>query len=317
VWIKDESARFGLNAFKVLGVRFAVERLAGTRRLETLTCATAGNHGRAVARVARELGLRGRIYVPAYTERARIDAIAGEGAEVIVFDGTYDAAVRACAAAAEAEGWTIVSDTGWPGYEEIPRAIMLGYTRLVEECANRPPASFRDGNRPPASFPATVVIVQAGVGGLAAATLSWLAFHFGRDRPFTIIAEPHEAACVLTSLRAGRPTPVTGSLDTMMGGLRCGEVSTAAWPALSLADACVTVSDKDALQAIATLRSPAGGDPTVTAGPSGACGLAALTALLHDPELAPVARAAGLSATTQVLLINSEGGFECGTASSH
>lgn len=308
LFVKDESHRFGLNAFKVLGVRYAVEQLRNSAQLRTLTCATAGNHGRAVAHVARELGLEARIYIPAHSERERIDAIASEGAAVVVIDGTYEDAVRTCAADAARHRWTIVSDTGWPGYEEIPRTIMLGYTRLFDECASAGVPVFSDR---------AIVIVQAGVGGLAAAALSWMTFNCGDQRPFTIVAEPESAACVMSSLKAGYPHAVSGRPDTIMAGLRCAEISTAAWPALTLADACVTVTDDETRGAMRRLAEPTAADPAISAGPSGACGLAALMALLREDALAAVRRTAAPGPDTHVIIINTERGLECGTPASH
>lgn len=299
--VKDESSRFGLNAFKILGVQFAVARLLADQfegRALTLACATAGNHGRAVARAARNLGLEAQIFVPAYTRRQKIDAIAAEGAHVTVFPGSYDDAVKEVARLADARGWQIVSDTGWPGYDDIPHAIMLGYTRLFDEAAHQWTP------QPPPD----VVIVQAGVGGLACATVSWFLHHFGPKRPFIVAAEPLRAACLQTSAWAGLPTRLTGSLDTIMAGLRCGEVSTTAWPTIAAGmDAYAAVDDGAPLSAIETLARPRRADPAISAGPSGACGLAALTRLLQDPEAAGLREASGLGVHSRVLLIVTEG----------
>ena len=133
---KDESARFGLNAFKLLGARFAIETLVAEGQLRaggTVVCASEGNHGRAVARAARDAGCASRVYMARDVAQSRVDAIAGEGAEVVRVDGSYDDAVRILQEEAAAHGWTIVSDTAWPGYERIPFLIMLGYTRMMDE----------------------------------------------------------------------------------------------------------------------------------------------------------------------------------------
>lgn len=325
VLIKDESGRFGLNAFKILGVTYAIERLAQGGRLDriaagpldqigagpsdalrakrldgraTLACATAGNHGRAVARAARQRGLRARVYVPAGTARPRIDAIASEGAEVVVVTGGYEEAVRQAAADAARDGLTVVSDTSWPGYEEIPRWIMIGYTHLLEETAGRWGA---DG-------PPDVVLVQAGVGGLACAVASWFCHRFGAQRPFLICCEPAAAACVLESARAGRPVTLPGPLTTTMAGLKCAEVSPVAWPVLATAfDAYVAIDEERAATAVRTLARPSGADRPITAGPSGACGLGALAAILEDDGLGAVREASGLGPTSRVMVVNTEG----------
>jgi diaminopropionate ammonia-lyase len=223
ILMKDESGRSTLQAFKLLGVEYAVQRLAEAGRLadcSRLVCATDGNHGRAVAHAARKRGYLATVLLPGYTVRARIEAIRKEGAEVVVVDEGYDAAVLEAARVAEREGATVVSDTSWPGYEEIPRWIMAGYTQIMAEAANQwlPDA------------PPDVVFVQVGVGGLAGAVVSWLCHQYGRKRPFVIGCEPAGAACLLESLRAGKPVRLEGSLPTIMAGLRCGRVSMIAWP---------------------------------------------------------------------------------------
>lgn len=137
---KDESARFGLNAFKLLGARFAIETMVAEGQLRagsTVVCASEGNHGRAVARAARDAGCAARVYMARDVAQTRVDAIAGEGAEVIRVEGSYDDAVRILQEEAARNGWTIVSDTAWPGYERIPFLIMLGYTRMMDEVRDR------------------------------------------------------------------------------------------------------------------------------------------------------------------------------------
>jgi diaminopropionate ammonia-lyase len=294
--VKDESARFGLPAFKAMGALYAVNRLLQAGRLgrdAVLVAATSGNHGRAVARVARDAGLRARIYVPHDAVTFRIEAIAGEGAEVVVTAGNYNDAVRQAAREAEIHGWQVISDISYPGYEEIPRWIMAGYTRLMHEASQQ-------WDQPP-----DVVLVQGGVGGLVCGVASWFAFHLGAERPYFICCEPLHAACLLESARAGAPVAVAGELDTKMEGLRCAEISAVALPAiLATVNAFAAIEDKRSFRA---MRRLADGDPPVVAGASGACGLAALTAILEDPALRPLREAAGLSADSRVLLINSEG----------
>jgi diaminopropionate ammonia-lyase len=299
LWVKDESARFGLKAFKSLGVRYAIDRLSRNGALgpdATLVCASAGNHGRAVARVARERGLGARVYMAASAADAPARAIASEGAGVIRVDGTYEEAVRVMAHEAERNGWTIVSDTSWPGYEEIPRLIMLGYTRLVTELG-------RQIDDPP-----DIVFAQGGVGGLVCSVGCGLARHFPAARPRLLACEPLHAACLLASARAGRVVSINDTLDTIMAGLRVAEPSPAAWPAIAaLTDAFVAIRDEDAIAAMRTFADPAGDDPRVEAGPSGACGLGALMAIMRDRDLEPVRAHLALSSTSQVVVINSEG----------
>jgi diaminopropionate ammonia-lyase len=270
-------------------------------------CATAGNHGRAVARVARDKHVPCTIFVPAArTARGhdverdaraeRIASMRADGATVVEVDGSYEDAVRAAAAYGASSGATIVSDTAWPGYEEIPRWIMAGYTQLFEE-------AYGTWDRAP-----DVMLVQGGVGGLVCAAVSWAAWRFGASRPRIIACEPEAAACLLESAEAGRPVSVSGSLDTIMAGLRCAEPSPAAWPAIRDGiDAFVSIPDSIVLETIGQLRMPADADPAMAAGPSGACGVASLTALMRAPELAPLRTRLGLVPGAHAFAVVTEG----------
>ena len=203
--IKDEGPRFGLNAFKALGGGYAVARVVArtlgeeagaeidiadlaegahrdlTGRI-TVACASSGNHGRAVAAGARHFGCRAVIYVPHDTLPARIAAIEGEGARVVRHSGTYDDAVADVEATARREGWVVISDTSWPGYEEIPVTVMTGYTVMAAEAMEQ---MAEQGLAPP-----THVFIQGGVGGVAAATLGTLAETLGDGCPKMIVVAP-------------------------------------------------------------------------------------------------------------------------------
>lgn len=301
--VKDESQRFGLNAFKITGVSYALHRLnaSGARHI---VCATAGNHGRAVARGARDRQLACTVFVPslrtdspieARTRAARIQGMQEDGAEVVDVEGSYEQAVDRASEFARTSGATVVSDTSWEGYETIPRWIMAGYTRLFEE------ASTQWRHTP------DVVVVQGGVGGLVCAAASWFAHRFGDRRPFIIAAEPDTAACLLSSAEAGRPVTIDSNLDTIMAGLRCAAPSPLAWPAIAThVDAFVTVQDAGVMQMLPMLRDQPD-DERIDAGPSGACGLAALAAIMHADEYAAVRRAAGMDPSTRVLAVVTEG----------
>jgi diaminopropionate ammonia-lyase len=297
--VKDESSRMGLNAFKITGVAYAIDRLRERGALPAasiLACATDGNHGRAVARVAREMKLNAKVYMHKGAVTARVQAIRDEGAEVVIVDGNYDDAVRTVARDAQEHGWLVISDTSWPGYEQIPRDIMAGYTILMAEAAAQWSAM------------PDVVLIQAGVGGLAAAVLSWLLHEFGNKRPFVVCCEPDRAACVLESLRAGRLVELKGSLDTIMAGLSCGLVSSLAWPILKDAlDACVAIRDAECAAAMRKLAHLSAGDPPLAAGESGACGIAALAAILREDEFRAVREDLHLNSNSRVFVINTEG----------
>ncbi|MEJ0070455.1 MAG: diaminopropionate ammonia-lyase [Pseudomonadota bacterium] len=318
---KDEASRFGLGSFKALGGAYAVRRhlagllqarlgqpvgtedlLAGRHRAltetVTVTTATDGNHGRSVAWGAQLFGCRAVIYIHETVSAGRQAAIERYGAQVVRTPGNYDDSVRQAAADAAANGWTVVSDTTYPGYREIPRDVMHGYTVMVEEALRQwPSAAGSLSDRPP-----THTFVQGGVGALPAAVAAHLWQRLGARRPRFISVEPERAACLLASARAGKPTAVTGKLDTMMAGLACGEASPLAWDMLVRgADAFMAIPDQGAIDA---MRLLADRRPPVVAGESAVAGLAGLCAAAADPE----ARAAlGLDADSRVLLFGSEG----------
>jgi diaminopropionate ammonia-lyase len=307
VMVKDESSRFGLSAFKSLGARFAMNRLGPDALAHGVVCATAGNHGRAVARVAHDLGVACTVFVPAIVpdtppderaiRRSRIEGMRADHAEVVDVPGTYEEAVQLAAAHGARTGATIVSDTAWPGYEVIPRDIMAGYTRLFTE-ASRQWSAAPD-----------VVLVQAGVGGLLCAAASWLAFEYGAARAFLIGCEPDGSACLLESARVGtrHRIPTSPSSRTIMAGLRCAEPSHAAWPAVrDGVDAFVSIPDSFTLQAIERLAGHSG-DPAIEAGPSGTCGIGALMALASAPVLHGVRAASRFGRSTRALAIVTEG----------
>ena len=284
LWVKVESERLGLPAFKVLGASWATFRLLddllrrrglarpGEGSLEelrhrieplgdiALVAATDGNHGRAVARMAALLAVASRILVPAGTAPARITAIESEGAEVVVIDGSYDDAVRAAVGLAT-EQTLVVSDTSWEGYTEVPGWVIDGYRTIFEEIDEQL------GERRP-----DVAAVQMGVGALAASAVDALA-----DDTKLVIVEPVEAACGLRSAAAGRPTEVLGRHGSIMAGLNCGNVSPVAWPRVyRRTDVFVAVEDEDAARAMRDLALSG-----VVAGETGAAGLAGLRAVLE------------------------------------
>jgi diaminopropionate ammonia-lyase len=317
LFYKDERGRFGLGSFKALGGAYAVAnvlrgKVMAARALAsvssqqllsgayadivgaaTVTCATDGNHGRSVAWGARLFGCRCVIFVHETVSQGRRDAIAKYGAEVREVKGNYDDAVRHAAATAQANGWTVVSDTSYPGYRDIPLDVMHGYGVMALEIARQL------GGEPP-----THVFAQAGVGALAAAVCASFWLRWGAQRPRFVVVEPLHADCVYRSLEAGRPIVVGGSLETVMAGLACGEVSELAWEILhGGANAAVALGDAYALDAMRLLANPAG-DPAIVAGETGGAGLGALLAARDYPEIRATL---ALDETSRVLLLGSEG----------
>ena len=266
VLVKDESARLGLPAFKVLGASWACKQVLDRRPAAVLVTATDGNHGRAVARMARHFGTTATVFVPAVMLERTATLIASEGAEVVRVDGDYDEAVRVAALHAnESPARALVQDTAWPGYEDVPAWIVDGYETLLDEIDDSL------GRAP------DLVAVPVGVGSLAQAVV---AHHRrpGRAHPSVLSVEPDTAACVLASLTRGRPTPVE-TAATVMAGMNCGTVSSAAWPVLrDGCDAAVSVTDEEALRASVDL-----GALGVSSGACGAATLAGIRAVLTDP----------------------------------
>ncbi len=258
-----------------------------------VVCASEGNHGRAVARAAREAGCSARVYMARDASPARAAAIADEGAEVVRVDGSYDDAVRILRDDAATHRWPIVSDTAWPGYERIPFLIMLGYTRMMDAVREQGPG-------------VDAVLVQGGVGGLLCAIASWCAFHWPTCK--VIGVEPTDAACLQASARAGHPVAVEGPLNTSMAGLRNREVSPSAFGSLlPNVDAFMAIDDVWAHDAMRALARPLSGDPSVAAGASGAAALGGLLALCRDRSMQHIRQQLNIHGTSRVLVIVSEG----------
>jgi diaminopropionate ammonia-lyase len=304
--LKDESRRFGLNAFKGLGASWALRCLVDARRRDgaappaTVATATDGNHGRAVAWAARKHGLAAVIFIPDHSAPARIEAIRGEGAEVVLVHGSYDDAVARCAAESAARGWQVVADTGYEGYMEIPRLVAQGYETLFLETD----AQIEERLLPQPDL----VLVQGGVGALAAAAVEH--YRPRRERPRLAIVEPDDADCLLESILAGDgpPRASRGRQRSIMAGLNCGLPSLAAWPTLRRGiDLFLSVEDRLAEEAMRLLWRPAPGDPRVESGESGAAGLAGLLALATDEIFRAARERLRLSRATTALVINTEG----------
>jgi diaminopropionate ammonia-lyase len=314
--IKDEGLRLGLGSFKALGGSYAVTRLvldAASERLGravnvaelqrpevraiaadmTFACATDGNHGRSVAQGAKLVGARSVVFVHSGVSQQRVAAIESFGAEVVRVAGSYDDSGQEAARISDKNGWTVVSDTSWPGYERIPSLVMQGYTAMVREVLRQLP-----------ELPSHL-FVQAGVGGVAAAVAGHFAVALADRRPKFVVVEPARAACVYESALLGRVVKIQHGEPTVMAMLECYEPSLIAWRVLSrVADGFMTVEEEDAVAAMKQLARPCGADPAVIAGESGGVGLAGLTASLKDYKTRDALK---LGPQSRVLLINTEG----------
>lgn len=319
--VKDEGFRLGLGSFKALGGSYAVIRLVleeAQKRLGrgvdigdlhapevaavaagmTFACATDGNHGRSVAQGAQLVGARSVIFVHSGVSDERVAAIARFGAEMVRVDGSYDQSVVEAARVAAEQGWTVVSDTSWPGYERIPGLVMQGYTVMVREALRH------------LSQPLTHVFLQAGVGGFAAAVAGHFSILFGEQRPMVVVVEPARAACIYATAKAGHPVKIAHDAPTVMAMLECYEASPLAWRVLArVADAFMTVDEGDAIAVMNRLARPSGSDPAIVSGESGGAGLAGLIRAVTAQDM----RAAlGLDANARVLVINTEGATDPG-----
>lgn len=259
----------------------------------TFACATDGNHGRSVAWGAGLAGARCEVFIHAGVSERRAAAIAAYGAHINRVDGSYDDSIVRSAALSAEHGWTVVSDTAWDGYEDIPLAVMQGYTVMIGEALDA------------MAEPPTHLFLQAGVGGMAAAVASHAIQRLGADAPKVVVVEPARAACVAASVEAGRLVTIPHGEPTVMAMLECATPSPLGWQILHhLADACVTLEEDEAVAAMRRLAFPVEGDPAIVAGESGAAGLAGFLSCLRDPA---AKEALGLGAGSRILVFNSEG----------
>ncbi|MHC4222019.1 MAG: diaminopropionate ammonia-lyase, partial [Planctomycetota bacterium] len=317
IWYKDESQRFHLKSFKALGGAYAVARQLQAKVAEVtgseptieellekkyddivskvvISCATDGNHGRSVSWGCEMFGCQCIIYIHRDVSKGRQQAMEAFGAEVIRISGNYDESVKLADAEAKQHGRTIVSDTSYEGYMEIPKDVALGYTVLLSESFSQ-----MQGEIP------THVFIQGGVGGLASAVCAYFCELWGEKRPRFIIVEPEQANCLQESARAGEPVVIEGDLDTLMAGLSCGEVSALAWQVLkSGANDFMTINEEAVPATMKLLAQGFNGDPSIEAGESAVAGLAALITACGDSE---IKMQLGLDDSSRVYILGTEG----------
>jgi len=322
--VKDESKRFDLNAFKVLGGSYAIAKyLCGKLDLPvdessfarlcepeiraalgeiTFVTATDGNHGRGVAWAAREFGHKAVVYMPKGTAPERLENIQKLGAEAEILPFNYDDAVRHADRMAKEHGWVMVQDTAWPGYEDIPAWILQGYTTIAGEIENQ---LEQNGYPKP-----THLFLQAGVGSVAGGISGYFTNQMGQDCPKIIIVEPDRADCLFRTAKAndGEIHIVTGDMDSMMAGLCCGEPCTIAWDILrNCVAAFVSCGDGYAARGMQLLGCPLGDDVSVVSGESGAVPAGVVEGIMVEERLKPFREALGLDESSCVLMISTEG----------
>lgn len=324
IYVKDESYRFGLNAFKVLGASFAIAKyLAKRLQLDigeltfsmlaspeireklgeiTFVTATDGNHGRGVAWAARQLHQKSVVYMPKGSSLTRLENIRAEGATASITELNYDEAVRLAAGKAQEHGWVMVQDTAWEGYEEIPEWIMQGYGTIATESLEQ---LQKIGIEKP-----THVFLQAGVGSFAAAIQGCFASRFGDERPKTVVVEANVADCLYQSAIANdeKPRIVGGEMNTIMAGLACGEPNHVGWNLLrDYSDQFFSCPDEVAAKGMRMLGNPMGSDCRVISGESGAVTAGLLALILEKDALAEVKKQLELNQDSQILVISTEG----------
>ena len=297
VLVKHEGSRFGLGAFKGLGASWALHRLTHMRpgSFGTVSAASEGNHGRAVAWAARLAGLPCMIFLPAHVARERVENIRSEGATVILVEGSYEDAVHRCDTESRERGWQVISDVGYDGYLDIPELVVAGYDTLFQEIDEQVGA------------PPDVVLIPGGVGGILHAGVAHYA-HPGAPR--VVGVEPSSADCLTTSLESpdGRPTPATGDGATTMACLNCAEVSLSSWPAIRRGvDAMIAIDDSEAMEGVRLLYRAAPGDAVLEAGNSGAATTGALAALMRNPRLRGLRDYLKLGESSRVVVLCTEG----------
>ena len=320
ICVKDESFRFGLNAFKVLGGSFAIGNYLANKlgkdisalsyemlispetkaQLGELTFVTAtdGNHGRGVAWTANQFGQKSVVYMPRCSAPERLANIRAEGSDASITELNYDDAVRLASRHAEEKGWILVQDTAWDGYEDIPTWIMQGYGTMGLEAFEQLP------EKP------THIFLQAGVGSMAGAIAGLFASLYGKDRPTVVIVEPNKADCIFRTAQAndGRLHFVTGDMDTIMAGLACGEPCSIGWNVLrDYADHFISCPDYVAAKGMRILGNPARGDDRVISGESGASCFGCVAEIMTNPDLAHIKAQLGLDESSRVLFFSTEG----------
>lgn len=320
VYVKDESKRFGLNAFKVLGGSYAIGKyLAGKLQKDisevgyevliseetrktlgdiTFVTATDGNHGRGVAWTANQLRQKSVVYMPKGSAQERLNNILAEGAEASITDVNYDDAVRMASRRAEEKDCVLVQDTAWEGYEDIPTWIMQGYGTMGLEAYEQLP------EKP------THIFLQAGVGSMAAAITGLFAYIYGEERPIITIVEPNKADCIYRTAEAddGELHFVTGDMDTIMAGLACGEPCSIGWKVMAdYADHFISCPDYAAAKGMRILGNPTGADERVISGESGASAFGCVAEIMTNPNLVWMKERLGLDENSKVLFFSTEG----------
>ncbi len=293
IFYKDESKRFKLKSFKALGGAYAVEKITNGKKDIVISTATAGNHGRSVAWGSKKLGLKCKIFISEYVSEFRAEVMRSFGADVIRVKGNYDNSLKECIKQSNLNKWQIVQDVAWQDYKLVPKLTMAGYSVMMKEISEQI-------NNHKISH----VILQAGVGGMAAAMVAGIA-RYVNYIPKIIIVEPENAACVLESIRAGKIQKISIKKESLMGGMSCDEVSLVPWEILkNSVNFCVTVSDDYIAKTVKSLANSEFSDEKIIGGECSTPGITSLVGLCNDNK---IRNKINLNEDSNILLFGCEG----------
>jgi len=293
IYYKDEGFRFDLKSFKALGGAFAVNKIVKETKAKTVSTATAGNHGRSVAWGAQRLGIKCKIFISEFVSEDRAEAMRNLGADVIRVKGNYDASLKECINQSKKNQWEIVQDVSWEGYKTVPRYIMAGYTIMIKEIFDK----IKNEK-------ISHVFLQAGVGGMAAATIAGFA-KYSNNLPCFITVEPKDAECVLQSIKNKKPTSINIQKESIMGGMSCGDVSSLAWEILKHStNYSISISDEAIATTVALLKQKEFSNDEIIAGECGVPGVISLISAIKDKNICEKLK---LNSQSNVLLIGCEG----------
>ena len=274
IYYKDENKRFDLKSFKALGGAYAVEKVSKGNKNIVVATATAGNHGRSVAWGAKRLGLSCKIFISEFVSDARGRAMSDLGADVIKVKGNYEKSLLECIKQSTENNWQIVQDVAWENYVQVPKYTMAGYTVMMKEISDQ----IKDQK-------ISHIILQAGVGGMAAAMMSGIARYLN-NIPITIVVEPDSAACVMESIKTGKIEKIDIKRESLMGGMSCGEVSLVPWQILkNSVKHCVSLPDDDIAKTMKLLGNSSFSDEKIVAGENSAPGVISLITVCEDENI--------------------------------
>ena len=293
IFYKDESKRFHLKSFKALGGAYAVEKIIKGNDKKVISTATAGNHGRSVAWGSQKNNLECKIFISEFVSESRAQVMRSFGADVIRVKGNYEDSLNECIKQSKENNWQIVQDVAWENYKLVPKLTMAGYSVMMKEVSEQI-----------TNEKISHVILQAGVGGMAAAMVAGIARYLDHI-PQIIIVEPDSAACVLESIKKGKIEKISIEKESIMGGMSCGEVSLVPWEILkNSVHFCVTVSDDYISKTVKYLANKEFSEEKIIGGECSTPGIASLIGLSNDHE---IREKISLNENSNVLLFGCEG----------